>query len=514
VSTSEQPAGAGFEGADWREFVELLDFVRVGLQAPGPGPLWSRSSADPKRSLNYRWRNWARNQEAKPDGWPKPKSESEVSQEIARVPSGKHVRVLGRGYSFSPLVPTDDVLLDMTKMIDCQVDKTGKTVTAGPGTTIARLHRKLVRNGLCLPTAPVIPWITVGGAFGTGVHGTGRSQGSLADLVVQAQVVDASGKVHVVDGRSNEWRALGCNLGALGVITSVTFQAVELFNLKAKDDTQNYWLETTMLSRDELRRLLTEPEYVAALWWPGTERCWVKKWNRTNEEPTTSDVQYFLDQLGVRLGAGFVTRIGKLLCAHPTWTPIFTSLTFDAIEHQEHVSPAPDVFHFLTQYPMVWNMSYAFDVEGYADVGIDRVVNAWKALVAILEEHRRKGEFPQNMAVHMRHIQSSGSLLSPSTGHDGSVMLEIVTLQGGDSCRGWKGFFGEVEDAWLALGGRPHWGKVHGWGNAGGQPQNPNRLPEILASYPPANVAVFRALRQAWDPTGKFQNLYTTELGL
>src|SRR5262249_50068715 len=152
----------------------------------------------------------------------------------------------------SPLVPTDDHIIEITRMDDCSVDTGKKTVTAGPGTQVDDLERALKKKNLCLETAPVIPWVTVGGVLGTGVHGTGSGRGTLADLVVEARIIDASGTVHVVqkpqNGSSDEWRAIRCNLGALGVVTDVTFQAVDLFNLEAKDDTQNYWLKETMLS--------------------------------------------------------------------------------------------------------------------------------------------------------------------------------------------------------------------------------------------------------------------------
>lgn len=500
--------------------MDLLKRARTLLRVRS-GPLWSSPSEDGPSRVGGRWQNWAGNQSATPTSSPPdpPTTENEVIAAVNKARNaGKKVRVLGSGYSFSPLVPTDDCMLDISKMDGCHIDETSKTVTAEPGITISQLHRALMQKKLCLKTAPVIPWVTVGGALGTGVHGTGGKCGTLADLILKARVVDASGTLREVDGPlsgnvKDDGRALGCNLGAIGVVTSVTFQAVDLFNLEAKEDTRNYWLQDTMLSRDGLSRLLQEAPYVSALWWPGTERCWVKKWNYTTTEPTTSKVQYLLEQLGIWIGTAPVTEIGKLLARHPEWTPIFTSMVFDQIRHQTYVSPAPDVFHFLSQYPKVWDMQFAFDVDDYSHAGIDGVVNAWKALVKILEEYRSKGLFPQNMAAHMRHIRSSVSLLSPSTGHKGSVALEIVTLHGQQQGL-WANFFAEVETAWLGLEGRPHWGKLHSWGDAGGEPHNATKLKEILKKYPPENLAAFRQVRQNWDPNFLFQNPYTEALDL
>jgi L-gulono-1,4-lactone dehydrogenase len=523
VSTSDKDPNP-FHGPEWMDLVSALDDARTAFRSltslDGPPFKIDIGIDDKLLSLGGRkWSNWAGNQHAAPADWEKPKSEHDVVDAILEAGRArKKVRVLGKGYSFSPLVPTEDEIIDATRMDDCSVDPGNKTVTAGPGAQIDDLQRALGKKNLCLETAPVIPWVTVGGVLGTGVHGTGKGHGTLADLVVQARVIDASGTPHVVPGPqsggiSDEWRALGCNLGALGVVTEVTFKAVDLFNLEAKDDTQNYWLQDTMLSIAGLRSLLQEAPYVSALWWPTTERCWVKKWKRTDAAPTHGQAQYFLDQLGVWLGAGPVTKIGKALAKHPEWTPIFAAMVFDQIKHQEYAAPAPEVFHYITKYPMVWDMSYAFDLDGYSDKGIGRAVDAWKALVDILEHYRNDGIFPQNMAVHMRHIRSSNSFLSPSTGHDGSLALEVVTLQGQDY-RLWSKFFATVECEWLKLCGRPHWGKLHGWGTAGGEPHDSDRLTTILGKYPAANLTAFSQVRQAWDPQRMFENRYTAALKL
>jgi len=192
VSTSDQNPNP-FRGPAWDELVIALEKTRTGLRVSSPG-------IDTHAALlrgGHTWQNWAKNQEATPHHWHRPNSEHDVTKVITEArDANEKVRVLGKGYSFSPLVPTDDHIVDVTHMNTCSVDVAQKTVTAGPGTTIDELERALQRKKLCLETAPVIPWVTLGGALGTGVHGTGSAHGTLADLVVEARVVDANSKVH------------------------------------------------------------------------------------------------------------------------------------------------------------------------------------------------------------------------------------------------------------------------------------------------------------------------------
>ena len=318
-------------------------------------------------------------------------------------------------------------------------------------------------------------------------------------------------RVHAVDGPksgnlTDEGRALGCNLGALGVITEVTFQAVDLFNLEAKDDTRNYWLETTMLSRDGLRSLLQEAPYVSALWWPDDRALLGQEVDsRPTAQPTTFEVQYFLNQLGIWLGAGVVTEVGKVLGDHPEWTPIFTAMVFDEIRHQEYVSPAPDVFHFITKYPMVWNMSYAFDVEGYSDAGVDRAVKAWTSAGG---QARR---IPQPWAVPAEH---GGAHAAHQVQQLAAEPLHRARRQrragNRDLARTEEGGLDQIlrrrRSAWLELPGRPHWGKTARLGRRRRRTAQPEPAPGRFSAVPvEQSSTAFRNVRQAWDPARLFQ---------
>ena len=63
------------------------------------------------------WRNWVRNQSCEPARTASPQSEDEVCELVAAAArDGLGVRVAAAGHSFTPVVVTDGLLLDLTKL--------------------------------------------------------------------------------------------------------------------------------------------------------------------------------------------------------------------------------------------------------------------------------------------------------------------------------------------------------------------------------------------------------------
>ena len=63
----------------------------------------------------------------------------------------------------------------------------------------------------------------------------------------------------------------------------------------------------------------------------------------------------------------------------------------------------------------------------------------------------------------------------------------------------YREYFGRFESIMAAVGGRPHWGKLHGLGA------------ERLATLYP-RFADFRRVRAQVDPAGRFDNAYTARV--
>ena len=65
-------------------------------------------------SVAATWTNWVGNQSCRPSAVAAPTSEQEIAALVARAAEqGLHVRAAGGGHSFTPVVTTDGLLLDL-----------------------------------------------------------------------------------------------------------------------------------------------------------------------------------------------------------------------------------------------------------------------------------------------------------------------------------------------------------------------------------------------------------------
>ncbi|KAL3685135.1 hypothetical protein R1sor_003157 [Riccia sorocarpa] len=111
------------------------------------------------------------------------------------------------------------------------VDHGRHRLTVESGMTMENLADAAVRNGMSVPVGvlPVYGNLTVGGVISASAHGTGAGvDNSLGDIVVGLKWVNGKGDVisSELDDKKGvqEIRALVGGLGALGIITEVTFQ--------------------------------------------------------------------------------------------------------------------------------------------------------------------------------------------------------------------------------------------------------------------------------------------------
>ena len=99
------------------------------------------------------------------------------------------------------------------------------------------------------------------------------------------------------------------------------------------------------------------------------------------------------------------------------------------------------------------------------------------------------------MPFYLRFVGGSGDGdLSPIRGRP-SCALEVLS---GVGFKGYEQFFRDLEPRFLALGGRPHWGKIFY--------ANPRGL------YEPATWEHVEKVRVAIDPDGKFLNPLTRSI--
>ncbi len=152
---------------------------------------------------------------------------------------GLRVKAVGTGHSFTAAAATDGVLIHPQLLTGIRrIDREAGTVTVEAGTPLKRLNVALAREGLSLTNMGDIMEQTVSGATSTGTHGTGRDSASIAAQIRGLELVTADGSVLTCSEKENAdvFAAARVGLGALGIITAITFAVEPLFLLTAREE--------------------------------------------------------------------------------------------------------------------------------------------------------------------------------------------------------------------------------------------------------------------------------------
>ncbi|MEY4183862.1 MAG: hypothetical protein RIS07_265, partial [Actinomycetota bacterium] len=216
------------------------------------------------------WRNWAGNQVARGlESAGRVSSRDDVVAVVRKArDTGRRVKVVGSGHSFSGIARPEEVILDLRNLSGIvEVDQVGKTVVVNAGTTISNLNLELHRHGLAMPNLGDVTYQSILGALSTSTHGTGIGHGGLATQVVGFTIVTADGQLLTCSPTSHEdiWKYGRVSLGALGVVTDVTLRVVDSFALQAVEHPEP--VEQVLANWDRYTR---ENEHFEFYWIPHT----------------------------------------------------------------------------------------------------------------------------------------------------------------------------------------------------------------------------------------------------
>jgi len=224
------------------------------------------------------------------DGLYHPTTESQVVELIclAKMRSVK-LRVRGAGHSTRDAIltsdPDSDISIALDRMAGVAFDHAARQVTVQAGCTLTTLFRQLDARGWALPSTAGITHQTVSGFLATGSSG-GSVLHSIGAQVVGLRLVDGRGIVHEMRKDAdpdNAFFAAGVSLGLLGVITAVTFQCVERFDIVGFETTSSYAeCEIDLFgdgtgARPGLEEFFRTREHSRLMWFPqpGVERITV-----------------------------------------------------------------------------------------------------------------------------------------------------------------------------------------------------------------------------------------------
>lgn len=423
------------------------------------------------------WRNWAGNQTARPATWTIPSSVDEVVRVVRDArSSGRRVKVIGSGHSFTATAVANDLLVDMSRMVGVGVvDANSREVDVAAGTPISALNEALAAQGWALANMGDITYQTISGAIATSTHGTGSRLTGLAAQVVGLQMVDGEGSLRDLSGEDGDiFRAAQVAVGSLGVVTSVRLRVVPAFVLQAVEAPMR--LDRVLSDLDEL---VDTNDHFEFYWIPHTRWALTKRNNRTTEpaRPMKRSREWWQKSFLENTAFGALCAVGqkvpRLIPKLATVLPSSGEVTYSNESHRV----------FATQRRVRFvEMEYSIPREACAEA-LERVTR-------MVDDKGFRVSFP----VEVRFTAPDDVFLSTSTGRASSY-IAVHMYRGSE----FEPYFREVGEIMAGYGGRPHWGKMHFLGAA-----------ELSGLYPQWDN--FIRVRSKFDPDDLFVNDYVRRI--
>jgi L-gulono-1,4-lactone dehydrogenase len=420
------------------------------------------------------WSNWAGTQTAIATRVARPASTDELASELRKAAGdGLTVKAVGAGHSFTSAALTSGVRVALDRMTSpVRVDATTRQATVPAGMRLHDLNALLASHGLALPNLGDIDVQTVSGALATGTHGTGAGFGCLSTFIAELELVTAAGEIVRCAPGSALFDAARVNIGALGVVSEVTLQCVEAFTLRADErpaSLADVW--------PELDSLIAENDHFEFYWFPYTDRVQIKRNNRVPaaDTPLPGWRRWLDDEFLSNTVFEGACRLGR---AAPRLVPSISRVSARALSARSYTAASHDVFCTPRRVRFV-EMEYGLPRETLRET--------FEALRRVIAGLSYKVIFP----VEVRFTAADDIWLSHGHGRD-SAYIAIHQYVGAP----YEDYFRRFEAEAVAVGGRPHWGKMH------------YRDAESLAEVYP-RFGDFVAMRDTLDPGRVFANDYT-----
>lgn len=415
------------------------------------------------------WRNWSGIEHAYPAARVGPRAEAEVAEALksAQAP----IRVVGAGHSFTGLVPTSGTLMSLDALSGI-VGWEGDEAIVWAGTRLGALGPALAEKGRAMPNLPDINKQSLGGAMGTGTHGTGVNLQAVHGDVRMLRLATVSGEIIECDAEREPdiFQAAKVSLGALGVITQVRLATSANRRLHRRVWVEPF--EETLAQAEARWAKHRNFEFYAV---PFTGLCANITHDETDEAARVR---------GPDSDTGFLEALKQLRNLLGFSTPLRKAAAKALLSTAEPEEAVDEGWKLLsTDRPVRFNeMEFHLPTETQ--------LQALKEVVEAIEVHRPDVFFP----IELRRVAADEAWLSPFEGGPrGSIAIHTYYKDD-------RAFlFTLIEPILRRHGGRPHWGKLHTL-----------KAQDFAKLYP--RWSSFLEVRRRLDPTGRLLNPYLATL--
>jgi FAD-linked oxidoreductase len=417
------------------------------------------------------WRNWSGSQHCFPAQRTAPASVAQL-QELIAAASGT-VRAVGAGHSFTPLVPTDDTIVSLSRLTGL-VDHDPQTLqaTLWAGSRLGDIGQPLEDVGQALVNMPDIDEQTLAGCLATATHGTGADLGCMSTFIEGLQLVDASGETIECDAHNNPdlFQAARVSMGSLGIITQVRLQNVAPYRLRRETIWRSFdeMLDTALKMSEQHRNF--EFYYIpfSGMGFTDTHDITIEPVGSTEKIDGNDSVQ------DLKMARDWLQS-----------TPKLRELILSGVVKtlNDEVSVESSWKNYASERNVRFNeMEYHLPRE--------HGLQALREVRTALESQHQEVFFP----IEVRFVKADDIWLSPFYQRD-TCSIAVHRYFEED----YAPFFATIEPIFRKYQGRPHWGKL-----------NTLKRDDFRKLYPRWDD--FVAVRRKMDPQGKFLNPYLAGL--
>jgi len=463
--------------------------------------------------------NFGRNVRFQPAHVFQPNDETELLSLLNKHRTGR-IRVVASTHAWSPLIATDDSLLDLSRFNHVETfEADGQTfVRAGAGCQVKRLLAILNRKGLTLPSIGLITEQRIAGAISTGTHGSGKH--SLSHYVTAVRIAcfpaeSDRAEIRQIDS-GPELEAARCSLGCLGVIVEVTLPCVPQYLVR--EQARPYDTIEEVLQRESdspLQQFFMLPHN-----WKfyASERS-VSQRNRRSAFAWLYQIYWFtcIDvgmHVAIKLFAGvcrsrFLVRLlfHRLLPCFifPWWVVVDRSDRVLTMEHElfrhlelEAFIPRPHIAEASRYVAEVLKHADGAHADGAVAEFTSDPTESLRSAGLLPELDALQGTYTHHYPVAFRKILRDDTMISMASGtQEAWYSISFITyVEPRDRFYRLATFL--ARSLHVLYGGRIHWGKWF-----------PLNASEVEAMYP--RLREFRTVCSRFDPDGVFRNQFVQE---
>ncbi len=394
------------------------------------------------------WTNWVGNQTCHPTAVLRPRDEGEVVAAVRdAIAAGQNVRVAATGHSATPVCLTNGVMLqlaDLAGVLDADPER--RRATALAGTSVRAFGEPLWAAGLAFANQGDIDTQQIGGAIGTGTHGSGISLGSFSSTLRQARIVTGTGEVIEVSESTPELlHAAQVAVGMLGVMTEVEFAVAPAYRIRERILHLPY-AEVA----DRWDELVHAHRHFSFFWIP-------------------------VDGSGALYGLQTPEGVPD---GDTCYVKIYDKA---AADEPDDATPFARVDRSYRIYPAVFEPNF-HELEYFVPI------SDGPAAVAAMRELMLASQPDARFPMEVRTVAADDAFLSSQHG----TATTVISVSGVPGTDYW-GYLRHVDRLLGEFGARVHWGKLHFLTRE-----------QLLARYPAAET--FLRIRRELDPAGVFLN--------